>query len=155
MSEPREAGRDVVGPRATGTGVGRVLVAVYAVFALAASARAGVQLVTRFHEAPLAYLLSAFAGGVYVLATVGLAGRGANARRLAWVAVLIELTGVLVVGTASFALPADFPRATVWSGYGAGYGWVPLVLPVFGLLWLRRTRAGAFGTSRTGPDEAK
>jgi hypothetical protein len=26
----------------------------------------------------------------------------------------------------------------VWSGYGSGYGFVPLVLPVFGLLWLRR-----------------
>jgi hypothetical protein len=26
----------------------------------------------------------------------------------------------------------------VWSSYGSGYGFVPLVLPVFGLLWLRR-----------------
>ena len=118
-----------------------MLVAVYAVFALAASARAGVQLVTRFHEAPLAYLLSAVAGVVYILATVGLAGRRPGLRRLAWAAVLVELTGVLAVGTASLAIPADFPRATVWSGYGAGYGWVPLVLPVFGLLWLWRTRA--------------
>jgi hypothetical protein len=25
----------------------------------------------------------------------------------------------------------------VWSDYGIGYGFVPLVLPVFGLLWLR------------------
>lgn len=115
------------------------MVAVYALFALAASARAGVQLATRFYEAPLAYLLSAFAGVVYILATAGLAGRGRMARRLAWTAVLIELIGVLVVGTASTALPADFPRATVWSGYGVGYGWVPLVLPIFGLLWLRRT----------------
>lgn len=127
------------GSRETGKGVGRVLVAVYAVFALSASARAGVQLMTKYHEAPLAYLLSAFAGGVYILATVGLAGRGPRFRRLAWVAVLVEMTGVLVVGTVSVAAPADFPEATVWSGYGAGYGWVPLVLPIFGLLWLRRT----------------
>jgi NhaP-type Na+/H+ and K+/H+ antiporter len=116
-----------------------VLVAVYAVFALSASARAGVQLVTKYHEAPLAYLLSAFAGGVYILATVGLAGRGPRFRMLAWAAVLVEMTGVLLVGTLSVAAPADFPKATVWSGYGAGYGWVPLVLPIFGLLWLRRT----------------
>ena len=125
--------------RETGRGVGRVLVAVYAVFALSASARAGVQLVTKYHEAPLAYALSAFAGGVYILATVGLAGRRPRFRTLAWIAVLVEMTGVLVVGTVSVAVPADFPKATVWSGYGAGYGWVPLVLPIFGLLWLRRT----------------
>ena len=46
----------------TSSGPGRVLVAVYALFALAATARAGVQLATRFSEAPLAYLLSAVAG---------------------------------------------------------------------------------------------
>jgi hypothetical protein len=45
---------------------------------------------------------------------------------------------VLAVGTWSLADPATFPDATVWSGYGSGYGFVPLVLPVFGLLWLRR-----------------
>lgn len=127
------------GERQTGKGIGRVLVAVYAVFALSASARAGVQLATRYHEAPLAYLLSAFAGGVYVLATIGLAGRKPWSRTLAWAAVLVEMTGVLVVGTLSVVEPVDFPEATVWSGYGAGYGWIPLVLPVFGLLWLRRT----------------
>lgn len=114
-----------------------MLIAVYGVFALSATARAGVQLATRFAEAPLAYLLSAFAGVVYILATVGLA---LGLRRLAWVTVLIELTGVLAVGTLSLALPEDLPRATVWSGYGAGYGWVPLVLPIFGVLWLRHTR---------------
>lgn len=136
---------DVSGPRATSTGVGRVLIAVYAVFALSATARAGVQLVTRFREAPLAYLLSLLAGVVYILATVGLAGCGPRARRLAWVAVLIELTGVLVIGTLSVLAPQDFPRATVWSGYGIGYACVPLVLPLFGLLWLRRTSGSHVG----------
>ncbi|MBO0851979.1 MAG: hypothetical protein J2P20_21140, partial [Pseudonocardia sp.] len=115
--------------RATATGPGRVLIAVYAVFALSATARAGVQLATRFSEAPLAYLLSAFSGVVYILATVGLSRSGAGARRLAWTAVLVELTGVLVIGSLSVFDPVAFPRATVWSGYGAGYGWVPLVLP--------------------------
>ncbi|WP_028937407.1 hypothetical protein [Pseudonocardia spinosispora] len=125
--------------RPTATGPGRVLIAVYAVFALSATARAGVQLVTRFHEAPIAYLLSAFAGVVYILATVGLAMTGPGARRLAWIAVSIELTGVLVVGTLSLADRAAFPKATVWSDYGSGYGWVPLVLPIIGMVWLYRT----------------
>jgi hypothetical protein len=31
-------------------------------------------------------------------------------------------------------------EATVWSVYGAGYLCVPLVLPIIGLLYLRRAR---------------
>lgn len=116
-------------------GPGRLLVAVYAVFAVAASARALVQLATRFDEAPVAYSLSALAAAVYVVATVGLAR---SDRRLAGVAVVVELVGVLVVGTLSLADRAAFPDQTVWSAYGRGYGFVPLVLPVLGLLWLRR-----------------
>ena len=57
-------------PDSTRTGPGRVLVAVYAIFALSATARAGVQIATKFGHAPVAYLLSAFAGVVYILATV-------------------------------------------------------------------------------------
>jgi hypothetical protein len=32
----------------------------------------------------------------------------------------VELAGVLIVGTLSLLVPAEFPDATVWSGYGAG-----------------------------------
>ena len=128
--------------RTLGSGPGRVLVAVYGVFALAASARAGVQLASRFAEAPVPYLLSAVAAGVYVVATVALAR---DARRVALLAVGVELVGVLVVGTLSRLDPGAFPDQTVWSGYGSGYGFVPLVLPVLGLLWLRRTAPGRAG----------
>jgi len=120
-----------------GRGAGRLLVAVYAVFALAASSRAGLQLATRFDEAPVPYLLSAVAAAVYVVATVAL-WRGR--RTLALAAVLFELVGVLVVGTVTVLDRGDFPDETVWSSYGAGYGFVPLVLPVLGLLRLRATR---------------
>jgi hypothetical protein len=122
--------------RRTGTGPGRVLVGVYGLFALSATARAGVQIATKFHAAPLAYLLSALAGLVYIAATVALA---TNRRLTALVCVSIELFGVLAVGTASLLDRSAFPDATVWSGYGEGYGFVPLILPVIGLLWLRRT----------------
>jgi cytochrome bd-type quinol oxidase subunit 2 len=129
----------VTGPRPTATGPGRVLVAVYAVFALAATSRAAVQIATDFAEAPLAYLLSAFSAVVYIVATVALARRGKGARRVALITITIELVGVLVIGTVSLVAPEHFPRATVWSGYGSGYGFVPLVLPIVGLWWLRRT----------------
>lgn len=136
MTEP-----DVVtGPARTGSGAGRILVAVYGVFALAATARAGVQIVTSWHQAPLAYGLSAFSAVVYCLATWALARGGEAAHRIATAAVSVELVGVLVVGTFSLVKPDDFPRATVWSTYGVGYGFIPLVLPMIGLWWLRKTR---------------
>ena len=127
-------------PPRTSSGAGRALIAVYGLFALAATARAGVQLASRFSEAPVAYLLSAAAGVVYLVATVTLARGDRMSRRVAWVAISLELVGVLTVGTLSVLDPAAFPRATVWSVYGIGYGFVPLVLPVLGLLWLVRTR---------------
>jgi hypothetical protein len=119
-----------------GKGPGRALIAVYGLFALAAGARAAVQIATRFGEAPLAYLLSALAAVVYIVATAALA-RGNTATATA--ACTVELIGVLTVGTLSLVDEAAFPDATVWSVYGQGYGFVPLVLPVLGLLWLRRT----------------
>ncbi|MBO2457250.1 hypothetical protein [Actinomadura violacea] len=124
-----------------------MLVAVYAIFALAAGARAGVQIGTQFSDAPLAYSLSAFAAAVYVLATVALARGGRTSFRVAITACSVELAGVLAIGTLSLVDRSAFPDATVWSGYGEGYGFVPLVLPVVGLLWLRRTarRARAGG----------
>jgi hypothetical protein len=122
-----------------GSGAGRVLVALYGTFALAAGARAAVQLSTKFDEAPLAYLLSAFSAIVYIVALVGLVRGGRGGRRTALIAISIELVGVLVVGTFTLADRAAFPDETVWSAYGRGYGFVPLVLPVLGLLLLRRT----------------
>jgi cytochrome bd-type quinol oxidase subunit 2 len=129
----------VAEPRPTYSGPGRVLVAIYAVFALAATARAGVQIATRFDQAPLAYLLSGVAAVIYIVATVALARSGPVARRVAFIACSVELVGVLVVGTVSLVFPAAFPDETVWSGFGKGYGFVPLVLPILGLLWLRRS----------------
>jgi cytochrome bd-type quinol oxidase subunit 2 len=126
--------------RSTRSGPGKVLVAVYGVFALAACARAGVQIATRFDEAPLAYLLSAFAGVLYVVATITLARGTRTSRKVATTVILIELVGVLTVGTLSLLDPVAFPRATVWSAYGSGYGFVPLVLPILGLWWLWSTR---------------
>lgn len=130
-------------PAGRTSGPGRLLIAVYAVFAISATARAGYQIATDFSQAPLAYLLSAFAAVVYIVATVSLARPGQRAARVATAAISVELAGVLVVGSLSLFDPAAFPHATVWSGYGSGYGYVPLVLPILGLWWLYRHRAGA------------
>jgi cytochrome bd-type quinol oxidase subunit 2 len=146
--------------RRPGSGVGRVLVAVYAILAIAATGRSISQIIDRFAEAPVAFVLSASSGVIYIVATIAL---GARLRRLAWIAISIELIGVLVVGTLSLVAPSvlgldsldPFGRdSTVWSAYGAGYLLVPLVLPVLGLLYLRRSGRG--GGRRDGvPSSAR
>lgn len=114
--------------------------AIYAVFAVAATSRAAYQIGADFEQAPLAYVLSALAAVVYLVAAFAFASRHPGAHRVAVAACSFELVGVLVVGTVSLLLPEDFPDATVWSVYGRGYLFVPLVLPVLGLWWLRRSR---------------
>lgn len=121
----------------TGSGPGRVLVLVYGVFAVAATGRSSVQLVQEADRAPLAYGLSAFAALVYVVATVCLARPGPMTTRLAWLACGVELVGVAVVGSLTAMSPELFPDDTVWSLFGQGYGYVPAVLPLLGLAWLR------------------
>ncbi len=123
------------------SGVGRVLIAVYAVLALAALGRSVFQVTTKFADAPVAYALSAVAALIYVAATVALVAPGRVWTRIAWVTITIELVGVLVVGFLSIFLPDLFPHDTVWSAFGRGYVFLPLVMPVLGLLWLRRSRA--------------
>lgn len=121
-------------------GFGRVLVVVYAIFAVAAVARSTVQIISRFDEAPVAYVLSAVAAAIYVVATIALARGDKTSRSVATVAIAIEMAGVVIVGIISLLLPDAFPRASVWSNFGSGYLFIPLVLPIVGLWWLRYTR---------------
>jgi len=124
----------------TATGIGRVLIAVYAVMALGATARSVFQIATKFDDAPVAYVLSALAGAVYIVATIALVRSGPLWFRVAAIAIVFELVGVVTVGILSMADAVLFPADTVWSSFGAGYLFVPLVLPVLGLFWLSRVR---------------
>ena len=123
-------------------GPGVVLVVVYGLLALAATGRSVLQILSYYDRAPLAYTLSALAAAVYILATWCLARGGKWVRVGTW-ACTVELIGVLVVGTASYVVPDAFPDKTVWSHFGQGYGFVPLVLPVLGLLWFRKVERDA------------
>ena len=115
----------------------RIIVSLYAVLSAAALGRSSFQILTKFDEAPLAYSLSAVAALVYVLATVTVAlGQRPDARRIARLALTFELAGVLMVGTISLLVPSLFPDQTVWSQFGLGYLFIPLVLPIVGLWWL-------------------
>nr|CTQ90030.1 putative integral membrane protein [Kibdelosporangium sp. MJ126-NF4] len=123
----------------TRSGPGRLLIAVYGIFVIAATARSAVQIASHFGKAPLAYLLSALAAVIYIVALVCLVKGSRAARRIAMISCAVELVGVVVVGTVSLFAPQLFPDATVWSFYGRGYGFVPVVLPILGLWWIRAT----------------
>ncbi|MFC9942698.1 hypothetical protein [Streptomyces pratensis] len=123
-----------------GTGPGRVLVWFYGVFTVAAASRSIVEMILDFGKAPLAYTLSAVAAVVYGFITYSLVRGGEKARRAALVCCAAELAGVLVVGTWTLVEPSAFPDSTVWSGFGMGYLFIPVILPVTGMIWLRHAR---------------
>lgn len=127
--------------QSTNRSIGTLLIAVYAIFAISASARASYQLLTKFTDAPLAYSLSALSALVYLVATISLAKTSTLAKRVAKAAVWFELLGVLVVGTLSIVWPAAFEHPSVWSWFGLNYACLPLVLPILALLWLKKSRA--------------
>lgn len=133
------ASGEVEDTRRPAYGPGRVLIFIYGIFALSATARASVQLIRDAGAAPVAYSLSAVAAVVYVVATIAIAHNGRRMRRLAWVTVSFELVGVLTVGVLSLTHPELFAHPSVWSGFGSGYGYVPAVLPVLGLFWMWRS----------------
>jgi hypothetical protein len=133
------------GRRRIGAGPGRLLLSLYGVFTVAALSRSAVQISTKYHDAPLAYVLSAVAGVVYAVITVALGRGGEAARKVALVCCSAELAGVIAVGTLTLLDSAAFPDATVWSDFGMGYLFLPLLLPVTGLLWLRRSAQDVAG----------
>ncbi|MFP1628283.1 hypothetical protein ACLB9X_24665 [Streptomyces sp. 5K101] len=122
-------------------GPGLLLVWLYGVMSVGAVSRSAYQILTDFGSAPLAHVLSAVAAVVYAFITYTLVRGGETARRAALVCCAAELAGVLIVGTWTLAEPSAFPDSTVWSEYGMGYLFIPVLLPVTGMLWLRRARS--------------
>jgi hypothetical protein len=156
MSEPSRTTGGAGGTGATGapaatrastrtrrSGPHQALLAFYALFTVAAGARALVQLTTRYDVAPVAYWLSLGAAVTYALGWWAIRQASVGRTGFASVMLWVELAGVLTVGTLSIMQRQWFPDASVWSEYGIGYGCVPAVLPVLGLVWLRRQRAVA------------
>ena len=117
------------------------MIAIYAVFAISATARASYQLIREFDQAPLAYSLSAISAVVYLLATYSLSKPEPKWQRVALFTIWFELVGVIAVGALSLALPQYFAHPSVWSSFGAGYAFIPLLLPILGLIWLRKRNA--------------
>ncbi|MFI5668814.1 hypothetical protein [Streptomyces sp. NPDC051704] len=122
------------------SGPGLLLVWLYGVMVVGALSRSAYQISTEFDRAPLAYSLSGAAALVYAFITYSLVRGGETARRAALFCCAAELAGVLAVGTWTLVRPEAFPDATVWSDFGMGYLFIPVILPVTGMLWLRAKR---------------
>ncbi|GAA2308410.1 hypothetical protein OKJ48_43230 [Streptomyces kunmingensis] len=128
------------GSRRLTSGPGTLLVWLYGVMVVGAVSRSVFQIATDFGKAPLAYTLSAVAGVVYGFITYSLVRGGDTARKAAQVCCAAELVGVLAVGTWTLVEPSAFADSTVWSDYGMEYLFIPVLLPVSALFWLRRAR---------------
>jgi hypothetical protein len=122
------------------SGPGTLLVWLYGVMVVGAVSRSAYQIATEFDRAPLAYSLSALAGVVYGFITYTLVRGGETARKAALVCCAAELVGVLTVGTWTLVDPSAFPDATVWSDFGMGYVFIPVLLPLSAIYWLRKAR---------------
>ncbi|MEU9574244.1 hypothetical protein AB0D62_31170 [Streptomyces massasporeus] len=120
------------------SGPGTLLVWLYGVMVVGAVSRSAYQIATEFDRAPLAYSLSAVAGVVYGFITYTLVRGGETARKVALACCVAELVGVLTVGTWTLVEPSAFPDATVWSDFGMGYLFIPVLLPVSAIYWLRK-----------------
>lgn len=111
----------------------RGLALLYLFWAIALCSRAVWQYVTRDGDLTPTHL-SMVAGLIY-LAIVGWAWRG---HRTALVAGLtIEIIGVITISIGECYWP--LPYASAWSGFGSGYLWMPLILPILGLIQLIRS----------------
>ncbi|MET3986230.1 hypothetical protein ABIC27_004113 [Streptomyces sp. PvR034] len=122
------------------SGPGVLLVWLYGVITVGAVSRSAYQISTEFDRAPLAYALSGVAALVYAFITYSLVRGGETARKAARLCCAAELTGVLTVGTWTLVRPDSFPDSTVWSQFGMGYLFIPVILPITGMLWLRAKR---------------
>jgi len=89
--------------------------------------------------------LSTFVGLLYIFIIIGLHRR---TPRWWWITLgllIAELAGVLIVGTID-VIWRPFPYATVWSNFGIGYFFMPLLLPFVGLWYmLRKQTRAAYG----------
>ncbi|WP_309096218.1 hypothetical protein [Streptomyces sp.] len=132
------SGQAEVSRRRLASGPGTLLVWLYGVMVVGAVSRSAYQIATEFDRAPLAYALSAVAGVVYGFITYSLVRGGETARRVALACCAAELAGVLTVGTWTLIEPSAFPDATVWSDFGMGYLFIPVLLPLSAIYWLRR-----------------
>ena len=126
-------------------GLGRLVILGYAIVAGLIFYREVARLAELGGQAPLSAVLSVVATLLYVVTAVAVAHNGRRMRRVAWVCTVAGLIGVLGAGLVGLADPDLVVARTVWSEFGAGYAFAPLVLPLVAAFWLWWSRPGRTG----------
>jgi hypothetical protein len=113
----------------------RGLALLYLFWAVALCSRAIWQYMTRSGDLRPTHL-SLIAGLIYV-AIVVWAWYGQ--RKFLMLGLVVELMGVLAISIGELRWP--LPYASAWSQFGSGYLYMPIILPILGLLHLSMKRA--------------
>lgn len=81
-------------------------------------------------------LISVLAAGGYILASSALTHNGRRMRMIGWVALIVELGGVLITSLLGLGIEEIGAIRNVWADFGANYFYIPLILPILGLAWM-------------------
>ncbi len=127
---------NVSGPAQLVRIIGYILGFSYPILALSGGVRGFYQLFFRADIVnKLGPALSIFAAILYITASFGFVTQRKWAWQLSVGSLIIELIGILTIGTITLINPQAIPH-TLWEGFGADYGYFPLFQPVLGLIWL-------------------
>lgn len=126
-------------------GLGRLVLLAYGVVAALIFVREVARLADLGQAAPLSAALSVVATLLYVVTAVAVAHNGRRMRKVAWVCTLAGLVGALGGGIVTLLAPGLVAARTVWSGFGEGYWYAPLLLPLVAAFWLWWSRPGRSG----------
>lgn len=126
----------VADDRPRSLGLGRIVLAVYWIFGLVTSAIAVVDLVNHGQGALGPRFVSLLGGLVYLVAAAALTHNGRRMRVVGWSCVVVELLGPIIVGLVGLGIPEVSGARSVWADFGADFWYLPIAIPVVGLVWL-------------------
>lgn len=127
----------VVDTRGPSLGLGRLVMAAFWIFGAWVTTNAVVDIVHLDSSGPIGpALVALFAGLLYLLAALALTHNGRRMRMIGWACVCVEAIGPVLVGVLGVGLPQLSDPRSPWGAFGADYWYIPLVLPVVGLVWL-------------------
>lgn len=126
----------VVDTRGPSLGLGRLVMAAFWLFGAWVTTNAVIDAL-HWDSGPIGPVVVALVAGiVYLVAALALTHNGRRMRRLGWAAVAVEALGPVLVGLLGMGVPALSDPRSPWGAFGADYWYIPLVLPVIGLVWL-------------------
>lgn len=132
----RPEGDQVADTRPRSLGLGRVVMVLFWAFGVWTTVMGVIDLL-HVGDGPLgSAIVSVLAGVVYLVAALGITHNGRRMRIIGWAAMVVCAVGPLLVGLLGLGIPELWATRSTWSAFGAHYSFIPLVLPVIGLVWL-------------------